>query len=109
MEESDVVMLIGARLNWLLSRGHGKWNPNGRFIQLEIDPEEIDCNRHIAAPVVGDIEPSLDYMLANLDKYKGSCITKIWANGDCENLGEINLKCSNKTFVANTRQVKANY
>ena len=64
MEESDVVMLIGARLNWLLSRGHGKWNPNGRFIQLEIDPEEIDCNRHIAAPVVGDIEPSLDYMLA---------------------------------------------
>lgn len=72
MEESDVVMLIGARLNWLLSRGHGKWNPNGRFIQLEIDPEEIDCNRHIAAPVVGDIEPSLDYMLANLDKYKMS-------------------------------------
>ena len=51
MEKADVVMLIGARLNWLLSRGHGKWNPAGKFIQLEIDPEEIDCNRPIAAPV----------------------------------------------------------
>ncbi len=46
---------------------------------------------------------------ANQDKYKGSCITKIWANGDWENLGEIKLTGSNKTFVANTRQKKANY
>ncbi len=66
MEKADVVMLIGARLNWLLSRGHGKWNPAGKFIQLEIDPEEIDCNRPIAAPVVGDIESSLDAILAKL-------------------------------------------
>lgn len=38
MEEADVVMLVGARLNWLLSRGHGKWNQQGQFIQLDIDP-----------------------------------------------------------------------
>lgn len=80
MEDADVVMLIGARLNWLLSRGHGKWNPDGQFIQLEIDPEEIDCNRHIAAPVVGDIETSLDYILANLDKYKFS-MDPTWVPG----------------------------
>lgn len=43
------------------------------------------------------------------DKYKGSCITKVWANGDFENLGEINLKGSNKTFVANTKQKTASY
>ncbi len=72
MEDADVVMLIGARLNWLLSRGHGKWNPDGQFIQLDIDPEEIDCNRHIAAPVVGDIESSLDAILAKLPSYKMS-------------------------------------
>ena len=46
---------------------------------------------------------------ANLNKYKGSCITKYWANGEWENLGEIKLKGSNKTFVANTRQKVANY
>ncbi len=70
MEEADVVMLIGARLNWLLSRGHGKWNPAGKFIQLEIDPEEIDCNRPIAAPVVGDIESSLDAILSKIQGHK---------------------------------------
>lgn len=36
-------------------------------------------------------------------------ITKVWSNGDWENLGEIKLKSSNKTFVANTRQIKPSY
>ena len=54
MAEADVVILAGARLNWLLPRGHGKWSQNTKFIQLDISPEEIDCNRPIAAPVVGD-------------------------------------------------------
>lgn len=70
MQEADVVMLVGARLNWLLSRGHGKWNPDGQFIQLDIDPTEIDCNRHISAPVVGDLESSIDAMTAALPGYK---------------------------------------
>lgn len=72
LEEADVVMLVGARLNWLLSRGHGKWNPDGQFIQLEIEPTEIDCNRHIAAPVIGDLESSVDALLAKLPDYKMS-------------------------------------
>lgn len=66
MEQSDVVMLVGARLNWLLSRGKGKWNPDGQFIQLDIDPMEIDSNRHIAAPVVGDLRSSLQAILDKL-------------------------------------------
>lgn len=66
MKEADVVVLVGARLNWLLSRGHGKWNPDGQFVQLDIDPIEIDCNRHIAAPVVGDLGLSLDALSAAL-------------------------------------------
>ncbi|MCD8386330.1 MAG: oxalyl-CoA decarboxylase [Bacteroidales bacterium] len=69
MEQADVVILLGARLNWLLSRGHGKWNPDNKYIQLDIDPEEIDCNRPIAAPVIGDIGASLEMMLAALPKY----------------------------------------
>lgn len=70
MEDADVVMLVGARLNWLLSRGRGKWNPQGQFIQLDIDPVEIDSNRHIAAPVVGDLRSSLEAILAALDGKK---------------------------------------
>lgn len=64
MEKSDVVMLIGARLNWLLSFGKGKWNPAIKFIQLDIEPQEIDVNVPIAAPVVGDIGESLDALQA---------------------------------------------
>lgn len=70
MKEADVVVLVGARLNWLLSRGHGKWNPEGQFVQLDIDPVEIDCNRHIAAPVVGDLGLSLDALAAALTDRK---------------------------------------
>ena len=36
-------------------------------------------------------------------------ITKIWSNGDWEDCGEIKLKGSNKTFVANTNQKKEGY
>ena len=59
LEQADVVMLVGARLNWLLSHGKGKtWGAaNGpkRFIQVDISPIEMDSNVAIAAPVVGDI------------------------------------------------------
>ncbi len=66
MEESDVVVLVGARLNWLLSRGHGKWSKTVKFVQLDIDPEEIDANVPIAAPVVGDLASSLNALIAAL-------------------------------------------
>lgn len=70
MEEADVVVLLGARLNWLLSRGHKPWSDTTQFIQLDVDPVEIDCNRRIAAPVVGDLGASLDMILAKLPGYK---------------------------------------
>jgi oxalyl-CoA decarboxylase len=57
LKDSDVVLLVGARLNWLLSHGKGKtWGDAAkRFIQIDIEPREIDSNVAIVAPVVGDI------------------------------------------------------
>src|SRR3954462_2090080 len=57
LAQSDLVMLIGARLNWLLSHGKGKaWGTEPKkFIQVDIEPKEMDSNVEIAAPVVGDI------------------------------------------------------
>jgi oxalyl-CoA decarboxylase len=58
LKDSDVVMLIGARLNWLLSHGKGKtWGEphSKKLIQVDIEPKEMDSNVEIAAPVVGDI------------------------------------------------------
>ncbi|WP_298367692.1 oxalyl-CoA decarboxylase [uncultured Bradyrhizobium sp.] len=71
LKEADVVMLIGARLNWLLSHGKGKtWGEAPKkFIQVDIEPKEMDSNVEIVAPVVGDIgscvSAFLDAMGAN--------------------------------------------
>lgn len=70
METADVVVLVGARLNWLLSRGHGKWSKTVKFIQLDIEPTEIDCNVPIAAPVVGDLRSTLRAMIDAVPSYK---------------------------------------
>lgn len=66
MEKADVVMVIGARINWMLQFGRGKWNPDMKFIQLDVEPQEIDRNVPVAAPVVGDMNISLDAILAAL-------------------------------------------
>lgn len=70
IEKADVVLIVGARLNWMLSFGRGKWNPDTKFIQLDVEPQEIDVNVPVAAPVVGDICLSLDAILAALEGRK---------------------------------------
>jgi oxalyl-CoA decarboxylase len=69
LKEADVVMLIGARLNWLLSHGKGKaWGEphSKKFIQIDIEPKEMDSNVEIAAPVVGDIGSCVAALLAGM-------------------------------------------
>jgi oxalyl-CoA decarboxylase len=65
LKDADVVMLIGARLNWLLSHGKGKtWGEAPKkFIQVDIEPKEMDSNVEIVAPVVGDIGSCVHAML----------------------------------------------
>ena len=70
MREADVVVLLGARLHGMLNFGKGKhWNENVKFIQVDIDPTEIDNSRYIAAPVVGDLKSTVglfnDYLTAH--------------------------------------------
>ncbi len=74
LPEADVVMLIGARLNWLLSHGKGKtWGGAGHkdwggqtFIQIDISPQEADSNVRIDAPVVGDIGSCVSALLTGI-------------------------------------------
>jgi oxalyl-CoA decarboxylase len=71
---ADVVVLIGARLNWLLSHGKGKtWGGKDhkdwggqKFIQIDISPQEADSNVRIDAPVVGDIGSCVSALLAGI-------------------------------------------
>jgi oxalyl-CoA decarboxylase len=70
LAEADVVMLVGARLNWLLSHGKGKtWAQDKgakQFIQIDIAPTEIDSNVAIAAPLIGDIGSCVSALLAGM-------------------------------------------
>jgi oxalyl-CoA decarboxylase len=65
LKDSDVVMLVGARLNWLLSHGKGKtWgDAPKKFIQIDIEPKEMDSNVEIVAPMVGDIGSCVSALL----------------------------------------------
>jgi oxalyl-CoA decarboxylase len=70
LKDSDVVMLIGARLNWLLSHGKGKtWGEPGskKFVQIDIEPKEMDSNVGIVAPLVGDIGSCVSALLEGID------------------------------------------
>jgi len=68
LKDADVVMLIGARLNWLLSHGKGKtWGEAPKkFIQVDIEPREMDSNIEIVAPVVGDIGSCVSALLEGM-------------------------------------------
>src|SRR5450631_3422203 len=69
LKDADVVMMVGARLNWLLSHGKGKnWGEphSKKFIQIDIEPKEMDSNVEIVAPVVGDIGSCLSALLEGM-------------------------------------------
>lgn len=70
LKESDVVMMIGARLNWLLSHGKGKaWGEAPKkFVHIDIEPKEMDSNVEIAAPLVGDIGSCVRALLDGMGK-----------------------------------------
>src|SRR5207244_3586903 len=61
-------VLKGARVNRLLSQGKGKsWgDAPKKFIQIDIEPKEMDSNVEIVAPVVGDIGSCVNAMLIGM-------------------------------------------
>ena len=74
LPEADVVLMIGARMNWLLSHGKGKtWGgsnakvPGGqKFVQIDISAQEMDSNVRIDAPLVGDVASCVNALLTHI-------------------------------------------
>jgi oxalyl-CoA decarboxylase len=68
LAEADTVLLIGARLNWLLAHGKGKtWGKEPKkFIQIDIQANEVDSNVQIAAPLIGDIGSCVGELLKGI-------------------------------------------
>lgn len=61
---ADAVLLVGARLNWLLGHGESpQWSTDAKFIQVDIAASEFDSNRPIAAPLAGDVGSVMSALL----------------------------------------------
>jgi len=100
LKDSDVVVMMGARLNWLLSHGKGKnWGDQPKkFVQLDIEPKEMDSNVEIVAPVVGDmgscVKALLEAMGSNFPKASSDWMATVAKKRD-ENVAKMAPKLMN--------------
>lgn len=106
LAEADVVVLIGARLNWLLAHGKGKtWGGKDarspgqkKFIQIDIAPTEMDSNVAIQAPLVGDVGSCVSALLAGLGNWTKPPAE--WTNAIAERKNK-NMAKMNETLAQN--------
>lgn len=67
LKNADVVIVIGARLNWMLSYGDAPlFNPHAKFVQLDIDATQFDSAQKIDAPLQGDLCSILNKLVPKL-------------------------------------------
>jgi len=63
LKEADVIVLIGARLNWILHYGQEpRYSEDLKFVQFEIHPEEFHSAQPIHIPVPGDLKINLQQL-----------------------------------------------
>ena len=72
LRNADVVLILGARLNWILHYGEEpKWNPAAKIIQVDISAEELGRNNgDPSLGVVGDINFVTTQLLSSLSGWK---------------------------------------
>ncbi|BBZ46443.1 oxalyl-CoA decarboxylase [Mycobacterium parmense] len=64
---ADAVLLVGARLNWLLGHGDSpQWAEDAKFVQVDIAASEMDSNQPIVAPLVADIGSAMSALSGRL-------------------------------------------
>lgn len=69
LQNADVVLLLGARLNWIMHFGlPPRFSPNVRVIQLDIAPEEIGTNVPAEVALVGDAKAIVGQLNSALDQ-----------------------------------------
>jgi 2-hydroxyacyl-CoA lyase 1 len=69
---ADVVLILGARLNWILHYGEDpKWNPNVKIIQVDISAEELGRNSaDPALSILGDINVVTKQLISALGEWE---------------------------------------
>ncbi|KAF6207624.1 hypothetical protein GE061_016071 [Apolygus lucorum] len=71
LQEADVILLLGARLNWMLHFGRPpRFNKNVFIIQVDICPEEIGNSVNSGIAVLSNVGPACDAIKAKLGDWK---------------------------------------
>lgn len=65
LKEADVVVMIGTQLDFRLKYGQG-WNPDGKLIQIENDPAELNHNRQAEVAICADSRLVLEALAEGL-------------------------------------------
>ncbi|XP_023970956.1 2-hydroxyacyl-CoA lyase 1 isoform X2 [Physeter macrocephalus] len=69
LQFADVIVLFGARLNWILHFGlPPRYQPDVKFIQVDICAEELGNNVRPAVSLLGDINAVTKQLLEQFDK-----------------------------------------
>ncbi len=95
LQNTDVVFLMGARLNWIMHFGlPPRWAPDVKVIQLDIDATEIGTNVPASVGLVGDGKAIVGQLNRALEQNP-------WQFG-AENLWRSGLQNAIQTNAANT-------
>jgi 2-hydroxyacyl-CoA lyase 1 len=72
LKEADVVLVLGAKLNWILSFGLApKWNPAVKIIQVDICADELGKNGHDSSlSLVGDVGLVVEQLVSELGSWR---------------------------------------
>uniref|UniRef100_A0A672ZD34 2-hydroxyacyl-CoA lyase n=1 Tax=Sphaeramia orbicularis TaxID=375764 RepID=A0A672ZD34_9TELE len=80
--QADVVLLLGARLNWMLHFGlPPRFDPNVKIIQVDLCAEEMGNNIRPAVALLGDVNATVTQLLQQVGKdgWKYSFDTEWWS------------------------------
>lgn len=71
LQEADVILLLGARLNWMLHFGRPpRFSPDVKVIQIDVNAEEMNNSIKSAVTIQSDIKPAVTQLVARLQSSK---------------------------------------
>jgi len=80
LKDSDCIILLGARLNWMLHFGKSpRFNPNVKIIQIDTDTKELHNNVQSALAIQADLKTVLKQLTENETKWKYDAATQWWS------------------------------
>lgn len=95
LQKADVILVLGARLNWILHFGRPpRFDSKVKIIQVDIQPEEVHNSVQSSVALVGDVGAIMNQLTAQ------SQSASLKYNDNSEWWASLRSKCeSNKVFI----------